>query len=153
MDIKTAIYRYCNYQERSHQEIKDKLYELGAYTAEVNALIAELIEGNILNEERFALAFARGKFRLKRWGRIKIIQHLKQHRISEYLLKKALKEINVNEYFSVAKRLVEKKWETLRSIQNDYEKRAKVSRYMQQKGYESSIITEVIAEILAKTEE
>src|SRR5690606_11761691 len=113
MDIRTAIYRYCNYQERSHQEVKDKLYELGAYTSEVNALMAELIEADLLNEERFGRAFVRGRFRLKHWGRVKIIQHLKQPRISEYLQKKALKEIDPSEYFGTAARLATRKWESL----------------------------------------
>ena len=148
MDIKTAIYRYCNYQERSHQEVKDKLYELGAYTAEVNTLMAELIEADLLNEERFSRALVRGKFNLKHWGRIKIIQHLKQHRISSYLLKKALKEIDAGTYYAVATRLAERKWESLRNERDTYARRGKVFRYLQQKGYEPSIINEIIQVIL-----
>ena len=149
MDVKTAIYRYCNYQERSHQEVRDKLYELGAYTSEVNTLITDLIEADLLNEERFARSFARGRFNLKHWGRIKIIQHLKQHRISEYLQKKALKEIDPNEYYSTASRLAQRKWDTLKSEKDPYAKKAKVFRYLLQKGYESSLINEVIQSILS----
>lgn len=148
MDLKTAIYRYCNYQERSHQEVKDKLYDLGAHTNEVNQLISELIEAGLLNEERFAKAFVQGRFRIKHWGKIKIIQHLKQHRISDYLQKKALKEIDANEYFAVAKRLVERKWESLTSEKNLYNRQNKVFRYMLQKGYESSIVKEIIQAII-----
>jgi regulatory protein len=149
MDFKTAIYRYCNYQERSHQEVKDKLYELGAHTGEVNTLLAELIEAGLLNEERFARAFVRGRFRLKHWGRIKIIQQLKQHRISDYLLKKALKEIDPSEYFATASKLGLRKWESLHAERNAHVRRSKVFRYLLQKGYESNTIDEVIQEILA----
>ena len=147
MDIKTAIYRYCNYQERSHQEVRDKLYELGAHTTEVNELIATLIEADMLNEERFAKAFVRGRFRLKYWGRIKIIQHLKQHRISAYLLGKALKEIDPGEYFSTATKLATRKWESLKGERDSFVRRGKVYKYMQQKGYESTVIKEIIQEL------
>jgi regulatory protein len=146
MDRRTAIYRFCNYQERSHQEVKDRLYELGSYPDEVNELIGELIQADLLNEERFARAFARGKFKLKHWGRIKITHELKAHRISEYLLKKALKEIDPSEYFGTAQRLGERKWETLKE-KDSFAKRGKVYRYLQQKGYEPVIISEVIRNI------
>jgi regulatory protein len=153
MDIKTAIYRYCNYQDRSHQEVKDKLYELGSYPEEVNLLISELIEEGLLNEERFACAFARGRFRIKHWGRVKIVQHLKRHRISEYLIKKALKEIDPSEYYATAERLAEKKWESLRAETNSYSKKAKVYRYLQQKGYESGTINEILKGVSDKVED
>jgi regulatory protein len=146
MDRRTAIYRFCNYQERSHQEVKDRLYELGSYPEEVSELISELIQADLLNEERFARAFARGKFKLKHWGRIKITHELKAHRISEYLLKKALKEIDPSEYFGTAQRLGERKWETLKE-KDSFAKRGKVFRYLQQKGYEPTIISEVIRNI------
>jgi regulatory protein len=146
MDRRTAIYRFCNYQERSHQEVKDRLYELGSYPGEVNELIAELIQADLLNEERFARAFVRGKFKLKKWGRIKISHELKAHRISEYLLKKALKEIDPSEYFGTAQRLGEKKWESIK--EGDlFTKKGKLYRYLQQKGYEPTIISEVIRNI------
>jgi regulatory protein len=145
MDRRTAIYRFCNYQERSHQEVKDRLYELGSYPEEVSQLIAELIESDLLNEERFAKAFVRGKFKLKRWGRIKIVYELKAHRISEYLRKKALKEIDPSEYFATALKLCEQKWASLKGEGNLFTRKGKVYRYLAQKGYEPSVISEVIA--------
>jgi regulatory protein len=153
MDIKTAIYRFCNYQERSHQEVKDKLYELGSYPEEVGNLLSELIEAGLLNEERFANSFVRGRFRIKLWGRIKIVQHLKQHRISDYLIKKALKQIDPSEYYATAERLAGKKWETLKAERDSYQKRGKVFRYMQQKGYESGMISELIKGIADELED
>ncbi len=149
MDVKTAIYRFCNYQERSQQEVRNRLYELGAYSDQVNELLAELIEAGLLNEERFAKAFVRGKFRIKRWGRVKILYELKQHRISEYNLKKALKEIDPSDYFRTALILAERKWDSLIGETKRKLKEDKVYRYLKQKGYEHSIIAEVLTEITA----
>lgn len=147
MDRKTAIYRFCNYQERCHQEVKSRLYELGSYPDEVNRLLAELIEADLLNEERFARVYVHGKFNLKRWGRVKITHELKARQISEYLIKKALKEIKPDDYFGTALQLAEDKWNALAREKDGYIKRGKVYRYLQQKGYESSIISEVIRTI------
>ncbi|RYD56909.1 MAG: RecX family transcriptional regulator [Sphingobacteriales bacterium] len=147
-DVRTAIYRYCNYQERSHQEARDKLYELGSRTPEVEEFIAELIEKGVLNEERFARAIARGKFRMKQWGKQKIIQQLKQQRISEYCIKKALTEIDSDEYDQTLRKLAEKKWAELRTERSVPARKAKTYRYLMQKGYESSMIQDAINEII-----
>ena len=74
LDKKTAhakLEHYCAYQERSQQEVRDKLYNYGLHSAEVEDVICELIGANFLNEERFANAYALGKFRIKQWGEIK----------------------------------------------------------------------------------
>ena len=148
MDKRTAIYAYCNYQERSHAEVRNKLYELGCYKQEVEEMIAELIERDLLNEERFARAIARGKFRMKQWGRQKIVQQLKQQQVSEYCIKRALTEIDPNEYYSTLEKLAERKWKTLKRERSMPAKKAKTYRYLLQKGYESSMIQEVIGEII-----
>ena len=80
--------QYCAYQERSHSEVKEKLYSFGLYKKDVDELLSELISENYLNEERFAIMFAGGKFRIKQWGRIKIKYALKQKQVSEYCIKK-----------------------------------------------------------------
>ncbi len=147
MDRRASIYRFCNYQERSQQEVRDKLYELGSYPAEVEELIADLIEAGLLNEERFARAFVRGKFRMKGWGRVKILQHLKPHRISEYLIKIALKEIDPSEYFGTALRLGRRKWESLHSERSNALKKQKTYRFLLQRGFETGIINEILKEI------
>lgn len=146
-DIKTAIYRYCNYQDRCHQEVRNKLYELGATTTEVNELIAELIEANILNEERYARSIARGRFRLKKWGKIKITQHLKQNRVSEYCIRKAMTEIDYDEYLGTINKLAERKWYELRADKNVQIRKGKVFRYLAGKGFESSLISECLKQI------
>ena len=86
--------QYCAYQERSHHEVKSRLYDLGVWKKDHDEIIAALIEENYLNEERFAIAFAGGKFRMKQWGRVKIRYELKQRQVSEYCIKKAMKQID-----------------------------------------------------------
>lgn len=147
MDARTSIYRYCNYQPRCHQEVRNKLYELGCKTPEVEALISELIEKNLLNEELYARAIARGKFRMKHWGKRKIIQQLKQNKISDYCIKKALAEIDGDEYFNTLKRLAGKKWTELKGERNHQIKKFKTYRYLLQKGYEADFINDAINDL------
>ncbi|MEO6834205.1 MAG: regulatory protein RecX, partial [Chitinophagaceae bacterium] len=126
------------------QEVRNKLYELGLYTADVEQQIALLIERDLLNEERFARAYARGKFRLKKWGRVKITQGLKQRRISPYLIKLALTEIDVNEYFRTLEELAGKKLECLSKERNSFKKNQRVYAFLAQRGFESQMIREVL---------
>jgi len=151
LSLRESIYRYCNYQERCHSEVRNKLYELGANTTEVNELIAEVIEKGILNEERYAKAIARGKFRMKQWGRKKIVQQLKQKQVSDYCIKKALKEIDADEYDAVLRKLITAKWEELKKERSKPAKKMKTMRYMLQKGYEADLVMELIKELEAKS--
>lgn len=150
MDTKTAIYHYCNYQERSHKEVRNKLYELGCKTTEVNELIAQLIEVGLLNEERYARAIARGKFRIKRWGRNKIISALKLQQVSEYCIRKALTEIDEDEYLEVLKRLAEKRWAELSSERSKLVKKKKFYTSLLQRGFEQALINDCYKEIIAE---
>lgn len=147
-DVRTAIYTYCNYQERSHQAARNKLYELGCKTTEVEEYIAELIEKGVLNEERFARAIARGKFRIKHWGKVKIIRQLKQQRISDYCIRKAMTEIDPEEYDKALTLLAEKKWAVLKTERSLPARKAKTYRYLLQKGYETSLVQDKINEII-----
>lgn len=137
---------YCGYQERSHAEVKTKLYELGVRKAEHDEIISTLIEEDYLNEERFALAFAGGKFRMKQWGRVKIKYELKLKQVSEYSIKKALKQIDENAYKKTLKELYEEKWNSLKGEQNRYIKLTKTRDYLLQKGYEPELIMVLINE-------
>ena len=148
MDHKTAIYQYCNYQERSHKEVRNKLYDLGCRTTEVNELIAELIEVGLLNEERYARAIARGKFRIKKWGRNKIINALKLQQVSAYCIKKALTEIDEDEYLEVLKKLSEKRWTELSTEKNKLIKKKKFYSFLLQRGFEQALINEAYKEII-----
>ena len=134
---------YCAYQERCHSEVRDKLYRLGVWKKDHDEIIAALIEENYLDEERFAMAFAGGKFRMNLWGRIKIKQALKQKQVSGYSIKKALQQINENEYRLTLKKLAVKKFTSLKNEQPFIRKR-KTMDYLIAKGYEAELIREQV---------
>jgi regulatory protein len=131
---------YCGYQERSHQEVKQKLYSLGLIKKEVEELISRLIEEGYLNEERFAMLFASGKLRIKAWGKQKIRFELRQRGISEFCITKALKSIDESEYITGFNRLAGKKWHSLQSEKNIFVKKNKWQQYLLQKGFEPALI-------------
>lgn len=130
---------YCGYQDRSHSEVKEKLYSLGVWKKDHDEIMAALIEENYLNEERFALAFAGGKFRMKQWGRVKIKYELKQRQVSEYTIKKALKQIDEEEYMTSLKKLAEDRYASLKGEQYLVRKKKTID-YLMQKGYEPGLI-------------
>jgi regulatory protein len=134
---------YCAYQERCHSEVKEKLYSLGIRKNEHDGIIASLIEEDYLNEERFAIAFAGGKFRMKQWGRAKIKYELKQKQVSDYSIKKALKQIKETEYLTVLKKLAVEKYASLKDEQHLISKK-KTMDYLLQKGFEMELIRGVI---------
>ncbi len=138
------IRQFCAYQERNHHEVKEKLYSFGLYKDQVEALISKLIEENFLNEERYAIAYAGGKFRMKDWGKNKIKYRLKQQQVSDYCIKKALKLIDEEEYEQKLKKLFNIKEKTLKSEKNIFVKRKKIQQYLMQKGYEPSRISELV---------
>ncbi len=138
------IKQYCAYQERCHAEVRDKLYSFGLNKMEVESIISELITENYLNEERFAIHYAGGKFRMKQWGKIKIKQSLKFKQVSEYCIKKALNEIDSKEYEKTLQKLAEQKLKTLRGERNIFIKKRKLQDFLIQKGYESEKIRETI---------
>ena len=135
---------YCGYQERSHKEVKEKLYALGLYKQQVEECIAQLIEENYLNEERFAQLFAGGKFRMKQWGRVKIKYELKQKNVSEYCIKTGLKEIDEADYEKTLEKLAQEKWGAVKSEKNVFIKLRKTQDYLMQKGYEHELIKQVL---------
>lgn len=134
---------YCAYQERSQQEVRDKLYEWGLYTNAVENIITQLIEANFLNEERFAKAYVRGKFNQKNWGRIKIKQGLKIKNVSPVLIKKALLSIDLNDYMTTLTRILEKKANTLVES-NAYKRSYKLQQYALSRGFEPELAMEVL---------
>ncbi len=112
----------------------------------MESLLSQLIEEGYLNEERFAIAFAGGKFRIKKWGRIKIKYELKQKCVSEYNIKKALKEIDEGEYFKVLEKLAAEKWRSLKQEQY-LNRQSKTINYLMQKGYEAGLAQLVVKHI------
>lgn len=138
------IKQYCAYQERCHAEVKEKLYSFGLYKKDVEQLTSQLIEENYLNEERFAIQYAGGKFRMNKWGKVKIKQALKQKRVSEYSIKKALKEISDIDYQKTLQKLAEQKLKTLKGEKNIFIKKRKLQDYLLQKGYEGEVVGEML---------
>ena len=134
------IKHYCAYQERNHKETKEKLFALGLYKMEVEEMLCQLINENYLNEERYAIAYAGGKFRMNHWGRIKIKHELNKNKISEYCIKKALESIDNKEYVKVLKTLFESKLRALETEKKSYEKNKKIFSYLLQKGFEAELI-------------
>jgi regulatory protein len=143
--------QYCGYQERSHSEVVEKLYSLGVWKNEHDAILSSLIEQNYLNEERFAMAFAGGKYRIKQWGRVKIKYELKQRKVSDYLIKKALAQIDEYEYFDTLKKMVAQKYAALKSEQYLVRKK-KTFDYLMGKGFEPALITAALAAVTEKKE-
>lgn len=134
---------YCAYQERCHSEVKEKLYSLGVWKKDHDEIIASLIEENYLNEERFAIAFAGGKFRVKQWGRVKIKYELKQKQVSEYSIKKALKQIGEDDYRAVLKKLADEKYSSLKGEQYLVRKKKTID-YLISKGFETELVRQAV---------
>ena len=141
------VTHYCAYQERCHAEVREKLFSFHLKGREVETMIAKLIEENYLNEQRFATAFARGKFRIKHWGKQKIRVALKQKRVSEYCIRKALDAIDNSAYSEVFTTVAEKKLQLLKSEKNIFIKKRKLRDHLLQKGYESALIGEWLKNI------
>lgn len=131
---KEKILKYCAYQERSQKEVKNKLYEMGLYTDQVNELMLYLIQENYLNEERFAIHFAASKMRQKKWGRRKIEVALKEKGVTEKLIKQSIAALNKIQYSSNLEALIEKKDRTLK-YSSEYERKQKLIRYFLGRGY------------------
>ncbi|WP_264531646.1 regulatory protein RecX [Flavobacterium sp. N502540] len=130
---------YCAYQERCHAEVVSKLYSLKMTADEIDTIVVQLIETNFLNETRFACSFARGKHRMKHWGRIRITSELKAKQISSANITLALKEITIEEYETTFDQLSERCWNSI-SEKNTLKKRKKFCDYMLRRGYESFLV-------------
>lgn len=145
-DEKTALAKaehYCAYQERSQQEVRNKLYEWGLYPDLVENVISQLIGANFLNEERFAKAYTLGKFKQKGWGRIKIKQGLKLKKVPDVLIKKALAVISGDDYSATLEQLLTKKAKTV-AEKDPYKRRYKLQQYALSRGYEGDLIADVL---------
>ncbi len=134
---------YCAYQERCQQEVRDKLYSWGLHEVQVENVIADLIASNFINEERFAKAYAGGKFRIKKWGRVKISIELKRRKISAYCIKKGLAEIEEEEYIKTLQKVAEVKIKATKE-RDSKKKKYKVMNYLLSRGFENDLVVEVV---------
>nr|WP_294776889.1 regulatory protein RecX [uncultured Flavobacterium sp.] len=137
---------YCSYQERCHQEVVDKLYQLGMKGDEIDTIVVHLLQNNFLNEERFARSFARGKHRIKSWGKIRIVNELKQRQIAAPNIKAALSEITEEEYQTTFDQLAERHWHSL-TERNGHKKNKKFCDYLLRRGWESQLVYEKMKEL------
>ena len=142
--------KYCVYQDRCHQEVRSKLLALKVYGEELEEIMSALISEDFLNEERFAKSFARGKFKMKKWGRIKIKNELKKRHVSPYCIKKGMTEIEDADYRQTIEELVKR--HRLFSEIHTFAERNKIIQYLQRKGFEYEIIKQVFGELKMEIE-
>ncbi len=142
---------FCAYQERSHQEVRERLRKWNVWGADADEIIAELIAANYLSEERFAKAYSGGKARMKHWGRLKIKQELQRRGVSAYSIGQGMKEIGEEQYREGLKTLLEKKAEQLSKTEGDRLKlRARLLRFALGKGYEMDLVREMVEEVMGQ---
>ena len=144
---KVKIAAYCAYQERCQTEVRDKLYEYGLSSYDVESLVTAMILEGFVNEERFAKAFVRGKFRIKKWGRVRIVKELKFRVPSDNLIRMALKEIDEQEYWDTLIYLAEKKLEGMKET-DSYKRKMKLYQFLVYKGYESDLVQQAIDDLM-----
>jgi regulatory protein len=144
---KQKALRYCAYKERSHREVKNKLYEFGLHSSEVNELLTYLITEGFLNEERFAIAFTGGKFRIKKWGRIKIVHALESKGLTKNCIRIGLKEIDPDDYQKTLDEVLQSKLSELQET-NAFVLRDKVSKFAIQKGFEPELVWATLKQLV-----
>lgn len=149
-EIKRKLEGYCVYQDRCHKEIETKLKEFILIEEARNQIILHLLEHNFLNEERFSKSFARGKFRIKKWGKQRIVRELKQRDVSAYNIKTALKEIDEDAYLVTVVEITEKRNQLIREP-NIYKRKKKLSDFLIRKGYEYDLIFKTIDAVISKS--
>lgn len=140
-EARKKLESYCAYQERCHKEVRQKLRDMRMIPEAIDVILVHLIEHNFLNEERFAKAFVRGKFRIKKWGKNRLLRELKFREISKYSIDSAMKEIDLDDYYSTLDDLMQKRIAQVNE-KNVYKKKKKVADYLLYRGWESHLIYE-----------
>jgi regulatory protein len=138
---------YCAYQDRCHQEVLDKLRGMNMIPEAIDKVVVHLIENNYLNEERFAKSFARGKFRIKHWGRIRITSELKKRNISPFNIKSALKELDGSQYLESLESIAKKKADSLKGL-DKWTQKKKLTDYLLYRGWEQSLVYELVNDLI-----
>lgn len=138
---------YCAYQERCHKEVVQKLRDMRMIPDAIDQIVVHLIDHNFLNEERFAMSYARGKFTIKKWGRNRITQELKRREISKYNIKKALSQLDTPAYLDTLDALAKKRLDGIKET-NIQKRRKKLADYLLYRGWESHLVYEKITELI-----
>ena len=147
-EIKKKLEHYCVYQDRCHKEVETKMKEYFLIPEAKEIILLHLMQSNFLNEERFAKSFARGKFRIKYWGKQRIVRELKFKDISAYNIKTALKEIDELEYLNTIYKITENR-NTVIKEENVFKRKKKLIDFLMRKGYESDLIYKTVNEIVS----
>ena len=138
--------KYCAYQERSQWEVRNKMNDFQLSDDQKEEVIVELIQHDFLNEQRFAESFARGKFVIKKWGRIKISNELKKHKVSQRCLQLAFKEIDAVKYEATLIEILEKRLNKVKRPLS-YKEKSKATNYALSRGYELDIILSAMSQL------
>lgn len=149
LEVKAKLEALCAYQERCQFELDQKLISWGFNEEDRSSLLADLISNRFLDEERFAIAFVSGKFRIKRWGKIKIRSQMKLKRISEHSINKGLSQIDPDEYWDTVLQLAVKKLADLRKPEERWQKKARIIRYLQSRGFEMDLSQDAADQVLS----
>tara|TARA_B100000795_G_C22802993_1_gene442982 strand:- start:2033 stop:2512 length:480 start_codon:yes stop_codon:yes gene_type:complete len=147
-EIKRKLENYCVYQDRCHKEVEQKMWEFNLIPEAKELILLSLMKDNFLNEERFSKSYARGKFRIKSWGKQRIIRELKFRDISAYNIKTGLKEIDEAEYLKTIYRVTENRNEVI-SEPNIYKRKKKLIDFLMRKGFENDLIFKVVGEVVS----
>lgn len=140
-ELQTRLERYCAYQERCHQDVKNKLRQLGAFRESADAVISHLIQNDYLNETRFTMLYVRSKFSIKKWGKKRIVNELKFRKITPYNIEKALQQISEKDYQQTFDTLAQKRWDDLQKTKESIDRRKKKwIQYLQYRGWENDLI-------------
>ena len=146
-EAKKKLEHYCAYQERCHQEVRQKLKSMHMIPEATDIIMVHLMDHNFLNEERYAKSFVRGKFRIKKWGRRRLLLELKKKDISKYNVNQAFREIDEAEYIGVFNDLAEKKAESLRETDKN-KKKKKLIDYLLYRGWENHLVYDKANELI-----
>ena len=140
------LQKYCSYQDRCHKEVDQKLKEIQMIPQASEQIIWKLIEGNFLNEERFAMAYVRGKFRIKKWGKRRLVSELKKRQISKYIINKALNQISEDDYKATFETLAERKATSILGS-SKLKKKKKLADYLLYRAWESHLVYEKVNQL------
>jgi len=147
VEAQSKMENYCAYQERCHQEVANKLWEMQLIPEAVEKIMLHLFEHDYLNESRFAKAYAHGKFSIKKWGKNRIVNELKRRKISPFNINLALQEISDEEYYKTFNALAEKRLAQIKET-NTYKKRKKLADYLLYRGWESDMVYAKVTKLI-----
>jgi regulatory protein len=146
--LKTILHKaqaYCAYQDRCSSEVVQKLRNWGVDDARIPKIIETLIADKFLDDLRFAQSFVSSKFRLKHWGRNKLVYELRLKKIPSDFISLAIESIEENEYSATLQTLISKKTKEVKDT-DAFRKKQKIARYLISKGFESELVFGMLKE-------